>query len=92
MDYPRLRLTSRRLNSGRFQVNFSARILSQEFYGYVLAEPKTPVMEVVRKIGRHVEAMQHSERYFQRNLYSLTHREATSGKILVFRSDKRKAA
>ncbi len=92
MDTSKLKLTSKRLDSGRFQVNFSTHILSQEFYGYLLAEPKTPVREVVEKISRHVDAMRHSERYFQRNLFSLTHRKANSGRILIFKTEKRKAA
>ena len=92
MDAIRLKLSSKRLNSGRFQVNFSTHFLSQEFYGYLLAEPQTPVREVVEKISRHVDAMKCSERYLQRNLFSLTHREANSGRILIFKSEKRKAA
>ncbi len=92
MDTPKLKLTSKRLNSGRFQVNFSTHILSQEFYGYLLAEPQTPVREVIEKISRHVDAMKYAERYLQRNLFSLTHREINSGRILVFKSEKRKAA
>ena len=95
METIKLKMTSKRLNSGRFQVNFSTHFPSQEFYGYLLAESQTPVREVVEKISRHVDAMKWSERYFQRNLFSLTNREATSGRILIFRSnklDKRKAA
>jgi hypothetical protein len=92
MDAVRLKIKSRKLTSGRFQVNFSTEGFSHEFYGYVLAEPQTPVREVVQKIGRHVEAMQCSDRYYQRNLFSLTHREANSGRILIFKSEKKKAA
>jgi hypothetical protein len=92
METNKLRITSKRLTSGRFQVNFSKHIHTQEFYGYLLAESRTPVREVVEKIIRHIDAMQYSERYLQRNLFSLTHREANSGKILIFKSDKRKAA
>ena len=91
----KLKMTSKRLNSGRFQVNFSTRSQSEGFYGYLLAESQTPVREVVEKISRHVDAMKCSERYFQRNLFSMTHREANSGRILIFRTDranKRKAA
>jgi len=91
----KLKMTSKRLNSGRFQVNFTTRFQSQEFYGYLLAESRTTVREVVEKINRHVDAMKYSERYLQRNLFSMTHREANSGRILIFRTDKsqkRKAA
>ncbi len=88
MDSFKLKLTSKRLHSGRFQVNFTTYAFSQEFYGYLLAEPKTPVREVVEKISRHVDAMKCSERYLQRNLFSLTHREANTGRILIFKSNK----
>ena len=84
IDY-RLRLKSKRLVSGRFQVNFTAHGFSQECYGYLLAEPKTSLREVVEKIGRHIGAMQFSDRYYQRNLFSLKNREVNSGKILVFK-------
>ena len=92
MENFRLNLTSKKLNSGRFQVNFTTEGFSQELYGYLLAEPKTSVREVVEKINRHIDAMRCSDRYYQRNLFSLTNREANSGKILIYKSDSRKAA
>ena len=96
METPKLKISSKKLHSGRFQVNFSTQSQEGEFHGYLLAEPRTPLREVVEKIGRHVEAMRHADRYLQRNLYSLTNREATSGRILIFRtekpSDKKRAA
>jgi hypothetical protein len=92
METIKLKLTSKRLHSGRFQIHFSTHDTSHGFYGYLLAEPQTPVREVVEKIERHLDAMKCSERYFQRNLFSLTHREANSGRILIFKSEKRRAA
>ena len=93
MDAFKLKITSKKLNSGRFQVNFStegfSEGLSHEFYGYLLAEPQTPVRDVVKKIERHVEAMQCSDRYYQRNLFSLINRQSNSGRIMIF---KRNAA
>jgi hypothetical protein len=81
----KLKLKSKRLNSGRYQVNFSTHGLSQEYYGYLLTEPQTSVREVIEKIGRHVDAMQVSERYYQRNLFSIQKRQINSGRILVFK-------
>jgi len=81
----KLKLRSKRLNSGRFQVDFTTHGFSQECYGYLLAEPQTSVREIVEKIKRHVGAMQLSDLYYQRNLFSLIHRKANSGKILVFK-------
>ncbi len=81
----KLKLTSRRLKSGKFQVNFSTVGFTQECYGYLLAEAKTSVNEVIEKINRHVSAMQRSDRYYQRNLFSFCKKEINSGRILIFK-------
>jgi hypothetical protein len=83
-DY-KLKISSKKLVSGRFQINFSTEGFEDGYYGYLLAEAKTPVREVVEKIGRHLDALNHSDRYFQRNLYSLGNRKSNSGKILIFK-------
>jgi hypothetical protein len=79
-----IRLTSKRLASGRFQVNFFAEGLIQPCYGYLLVDKHSLVSEVVDKIRRHAFAMQARDSYFQRNLLSLHSRNVHSGKILVF--------
>lgn len=80
----KLRLTSKRLSSGRFQVNFLAEGFRQPCYGYLLADPKSTVTGVIDKIWRHVQAMESKDSYFQRNLFSLHSRNIHSGRILVF--------
>jgi hypothetical protein len=85
MIAPKLRIRSKRLSSGRFQVNFSTDDYSCGYYGYLLAEPRTTVSEVLEKIGRHLEAANNEDRYFQRNLFSLGKRKISSGKILIFK-------
>jgi hypothetical protein len=85
MDAHRLKIKSKKLASGRFQINFSTEGLTDGFYGYLLAEPKTSVSEVIEKIDRHLTAMANTERYFQRNLYSFGNRQANSGRILIFK-------
>ncbi len=80
----KLRLTSKRLTSGRFQVNFSADGFDQPCYGYLLADPSSTVSDVVEKISRHVRAMQSKDAYFQRNLFSLHSKNVHSGRILLF--------
>lgn len=81
----KLKLKSKKLGSGKFQINFATHGFEPECYGYLLAEAHTSVREVVEKISRHVGAMQTSERYYQRNLYSIQRREINSGKILVYK-------
>lgn len=85
MEAQKLKIQSKRLNSGRYQVNFSTDAYSGSYYGYLLAEPKTSVTEIIDKINRHLEAFHNSERYFQRNLFSLGKRKSNSGRILIFK-------
>lgn len=86
MESYKLKIQSKRLNSGRFQVNFSTNhVTTGGYYGYLLAEPKTSVTDIVNKISRHLEAMNNSERYFHRNLFSLGNRKMNSGRILIFK-------
>lgn len=84
MDALKLKIESKRLNSGRYQVNFSTDA-SFGFYGYLLAEPQTSVTEIIEKISRHLHAFNNEERYFQRNLFSLGNRKVNSGRILIFK-------
>jgi len=81
----RLKLSSKRLVSGRFQVNFSTEGEADGYYGYLLAEPKTSVREIVEKIERHLEAFHQTDKYFQPNLFSLGKRKLSSGKIMIFK-------
>ncbi|HRK55476.1 MAG TPA: hypothetical protein PK185_16295 [Cyclobacteriaceae bacterium] len=83
----KLKLSSKKLKSGKFQVSFSTvgDGDAQECYGYMLAEAKTSVNDVIAKINRHVKAMQSSDRYYQRNLFSFGKKEINSGKILIYK-------
>jgi hypothetical protein len=80
----KLKIETKKLQSGRFQVNFSTGC-EGGYYGYLLAEPKTAVSDIISKINRHISAFDNSERYFQRNLFSLGNREANRGRILIFK-------
>jgi hypothetical protein len=85
MKGSKLTIKSKKLDSGRFQINFSTGGTAAGYYGYLLAEPRTSVSEILNKINRHLEAMSNSERYFQRNLFSLGNRTMNSGRILIFK-------
>ena len=85
MDTIKLKLKSKKLQSGRFQIGFSTEGPSDGYYGYLLAEPKTSVTEVIEKIDRHIRAMYDSEKYLQRNLFSFGNRQNNSGRILIFK-------
>jgi hypothetical protein len=81
----KLKMKSKRLQSGNVQIDFSVEGFANECYGYLLAGPKTSVREVIEKISRHAGAMQNADRYHQRNLFSLSKREINSGRILIFK-------
>jgi hypothetical protein len=85
MDSLKLKIESRKLVSGRYQVNFSTDALTAGYYGYLLAEPQTSVTEIIEKISRHIHAFNNEERYLQRNLFSLGKRKVNSGRILIFK-------
>lgn len=84
MSQYKLKLRTKKLHSGRFQISFLTEGV-EGYYGYLLAEPNTSVNDIIAKIGRHVNAMQSRERYFQRNLFSFGNREVNSGKILIYK-------
>lgn len=85
MSAMKLKLKSKKLHSGRFQINFSTEGLVDGYYGYLLAEPKTSVTEVIEKIDRHIQAMSNPPHYLQRNLFSFGNRQNNSGRILIFK-------
>ncbi len=86
MEAHKLKLKSKKLGSGRFQINFSTEGFSDGYYGYLLAEPQTSVTAVIEKIDRHIKAMANSEHYMQRNLFSFGNRQNNSGRILIFKT------
>lgn len=81
----RLKIKSKKLDSGKFQVNFATEGFSDNYYGYLLTESKTSLREVVEKIQRHLDAVQITDRYFQRNLFSIGKREVNTGRIMIFK-------
>jgi len=81
----KLKLKSKKLDSGRFQVQFATEGFRADFYGYILAEPKTSLREVVEKIQRHLGAAQVTDKYLQPSLFSLGRRHHNSGRVMIFR-------
>lgn len=83
----KLKLKSKKLDSGRFQVNFSTEGFVADYYGYLLAEPSTSLREVVEKIERHLGAVQSTDKYFQPNLFSLGRRVVNSGRVMIYKKN-----
>ncbi|MBL7853840.1 MAG: hypothetical protein JNL17_05555 [Cyclobacteriaceae bacterium] len=89
---PKIKLQSKKLPSGRYQIHFSTTGPEGDWYGYLLAEPRTPLQEVVMKISRHVGAAASPDRYFQPNLFSLRSREVRANRIFLFKRKYHEAA
>jgi hypothetical protein len=86
MDF-KLRIKSKKLDSGKFQVSFATEGFLSDYYGYILTEPRTSLREVVEKIQRHLGAARNSDKYFQPNLFSLASRNVNSGRVMIFRRE-----
>ncbi len=79
----KLKLSSKRLKSGKVQVKFQVKgIQSEKQYGYLLAEPKTSLRDVVAKIlGTYTECVSVGQ---QRHLYNIG-RHKQSKEMLIFK-------
>jgi hypothetical protein len=79
----KLRLTSKRLKSGKLQVKFElTRELQGVEYGYLLTEPKTSLKDVVHKIFSNFETG--NKLGYHSHLYSIG-RARQSTEMLIFR-------
>ena len=81
----KLRLSSKKLESGNFQVKFHATLLPcKSLYGYLLAKPKTSLKDVVLRIE---ENLQHWREPDQAHHYDLSHigkRDEEEQRVLIF--------
>lgn len=71
-DHFNLKIESKRLISGNFQVKFFARLRQkQTFYGYVLVDAACTLKEVVLRIKSKLSLIQSQKDFRQRHLYSI---------------------
>jgi len=85
MDF-KLKLKSRKLESGKYQVKFSTEGFRSAYCGYLLTEPRTSLREVVEAIQQHLGAIQDTNRYFEPKLSSIGRRDIVPGQVLLFSS------
>ena len=68
----KLKISSKKLLSGKHQVRFELEDTDEkEIYGYLLAEPKSTLNEVVEKIMGQVYLRREKDMYFHGHLYSM---------------------
>jgi len=83
-DY-KLKLSSKKLRSGKCQVKFTAMIrTNKNMYGYVLADAQETLKEVVDKIRERLDLVKNRDSFHHINLYRIGKRRSEDANILIF--------
>ena len=85
---PKLKLQSKKLQSGKVQVKFSASSSGRKScYGYVLTDAESTLKEVVNWIQWKLELLENADQYYHEHLYSLNKSKFDGSKFMVFREN-----
>lgn len=83
-DY-KLKLTSKKLKSGKCQVKFYATIKAKKkLYGYILADAGESLKDVVVKIIERLNAVKTRDSFHHINLYSIGKRSSSDANFILF--------
>ncbi|WP_420318823.1 hypothetical protein [Ekhidna sp.] len=83
-DYYKLRITSKKLQSGRYQVKFFATIRgSKELYGYVLVEADETLKSVITRIRKRLKELDRSIEYKHFHLFNVG-QETQPNNLMIF--------
>jgi hypothetical protein len=84
-DQYKLKLSSKKLNSGKCQVKFYATVHGRrDLYGYVLVAADETLKAVVREIKCKLETIHHTSDFQHIHLYSLGRPQANPFNFMVF--------
>lgn len=84
-DY-KLKISSKRLKSGKCQIKFEfVQANVSSFYGYILAEGKTPLREVVTTIYERTKSFSVGD-YFHDHLFHIQKRNFPQHHIFLFKN------
>ena len=84
-DYYKLKITSKKLSSGRFQVKFFATIKNdKQLYGYVLVEPTETLKSVIDKIRKRLKILDQTHEYQHFHLYDIGGKTQDNPNFLIF--------
>lgn len=83
-----IKLSSKRLNSGRCQVHFQVRTKAGDssWYGYTLAEPQDTVSEVVSRIRSRFTSAEDKISLHQKVLYHLNEQNRVMDDLMIFKA------
>lgn len=84
----KLKLTSKRLKSGRCQIKFiiSTGEDHTHCYGYLLAESNSTLRQVVEKIEVRLKNMNNPELFYHGHLYNLQQRNHEKDQFLLYQA------
>ena len=84
----RLKLCSKKLESGKFQVKFyvSKDSEAQDMYGYVLVDAKDTLKRVVATIKNRLSLMEEANEYYHTHLYSVRKAKPPRSEFMIFKS------
>ena len=83
-DYYKLRITSKKLSSGRYQAKFFATIRqSKQLYGYVLVEADETLRSVIHRIRKRLNELDRSMESRHLHLFSVG-QESQPTNLMIF--------
>ena len=84
----KLKLCSKKLESGKFQVKFfaSKEERSQDLYGYVLVDAKDTLKRVVSTIKSRLYLMEEADEYYHTHLYAVGKAKPPTSEFMIFKS------
>lgn len=81
----KLKLTSKKLKSGKCQVKFHASLEKKKsMYGYVLAESGETLKKVIEKIQNRLDQIKNRESIHHINLYSIGKQHTSNNGMVLF--------
>ena len=84
-DQYKIKITSKKLHSGRCQVKFYASIADRkQLYGYVLVNAEETLKNVVERIRGRLDRMSTRDSFHHINLYSIGKRDADDLNFIIF--------
>lgn len=84
-DYYKLRITSKKLSSGKFQVKFFATIKKEkELYGYVLVDSDETLKSVINRIRKRLKILDSSIEYKHFHLYNIGQEVDVEPNFMIF--------
>ena len=84
-DY-KLKLSSKKLKSGKCQVKFElSEPAASSYYGYILSEGNTPLREVIQIIYKRVQRL-HTGDSFHEHLFHLEKRNYPQQPLILFKN------